>query len=1055
VEEMELEEEAIMKDAAEEGIMEVEENITVLVEEVKIIMNIAPCFLSRILLGRGGGDFHSGGGGGRGRGGGGGEGRGGGRGFSGGGQRGGCGRNRHMGEIQSVVAALKGPGMTDHDILSVINPPASDRDRSIDDPRMPSLEEWRMRAPIGTALTSNPQHVVRANHFKVDFSNVPACIYHYHIHFYPIRKGKVMDKDVGSTADSRILVGLVNQLRKNHPDWETLSSRPLGYAYDGRSSLFTSENLNCGKSSGDVILDESVGVVDNNGKRYLFFSFIYHCRFLCLVIPFRCLLFVLVVYCVGEESTKKVFQVKLTQSGFINLQAPNWTSLSLSDIRALDASLFAFARCLQQNDNPEWFVTASALFGVVSGGSLHMGPYVVRRGIHASFKSCLAGTVLVADMSVNIFLTGGSVIDIMKSAVNCHRTEDLYRLLEWQVQNTNKIIKGLKVKLTHLGHNKRATKLGPAADSEASKFPYEEEKSGNKVKRMVTVAQYYEIKRKTDSVYPILEFPRLPTINVGNDKYPVLIPAELIFVPHGQLAKQSNITPEMTSAMIKEAAVLPDKRMRTICNGEEDSQGRSVLQVVKEDQTAQAFGTSNIDLTPMSVPAVILPPPKLQYRESTVDPKLDGCWSHDHQLFASVPPKPTSLGGKSGYVYGILVVNSRVPQDRGQIEHFCTGLAIEAQGCGLSLIYSGQLFVCNDSIDAIKIEMEKFSKLQVRIVLVVLNGDVRSEVKIVADPMCLPTQCIRSKTIGRPSKQIMLNLCLKINVKMGGVNHTVARVSSAPSTIHPLSWIFDKPTMVVGIDVSHPEKGSGRPSMAAVVASMDRNLSQYATRLLTQAPGEMVLGLTDAMVSLFTTFRGKNGNHMPKHVVVYRDGVSEGQFGHVLDEELRQIKEAIELMSYPEDFVKIAIVVCQKRHKTRIVYEEKGSNGLLPTFINPCPGLVVDSRGGNDTIVSANYNEFYLNSHVAIQGTAKSCKYSLIYDQIGMRLSDLELLTYWSTYLYVRCNRSVSYATPAYYAHWASKRCKDLVAAGASGDLLHEISETWSRVGIPTSMFFL
>jgi eukaryotic translation initiation factor 2C len=747
--------------------------------------------------------------------------------------------------------------------------------------------------------------------------------------------------------------------------------------------------------------------------------------------------------------------VSLTQVGFFNpavIGSPEWKSLHPSAVRALDASLFSFARFLQQNDQPDWFVTASAVSSAIADRNPVMGPYVIRRGIHASFKSCLAGTVLVADMSVNIFLSGGAIIDILKSATNIRNTEDLSRLNEWQVKDINKIIKGIKVKLIHLGHSKKVLKLGPCADSKDSEFPYEDEKGGKKITKKVTVAEYYEIKRKTDPAsYPRLRFPHLPTINVGIEKHPVLIPVELVFVSHGQLAKQSNVAPAMTSMMIKEAAVLPDKRMKTICNGEEDNQGKSVLQVIKEDETAQAFGTSNIDLTPMSVTAHVLPPPKLQYLRSTVDPKLDGSWSNERQLFSSLPLNPTSKDGKSGYVYGVLVINARGQQDLAQINTFCSDLSAEARGCGLTLLPSGQVYVCNDRVDSVRTEMEKFAKLQVKIVLVFLNGETRSEVKLVADSMGLPTQCIRSKTVDRASKQIYLNLCLKINVKMGGVNHTVARVSSRA---HPLSWIFDKPTMVIGIDVSHPEKGSGRPSMAAVVASMDTNLSQFATRLLIQPPGEMVLDLCDAMVALFTTFKQKNGNHMPEQVILFRDGVSEGQFPHVLDKELPQIKEAIALMGYKEDFVNISVIVCQKRHKSRVVYEGKNSNGE-PTFINPCPGLLVDARGGNKTIVSATYNEFYVNSHVAIQGTAKPCKYSLIYDEIGFRLSELELLTYWSTYLYIRCNRSVSYATPAYYAHWASKRCKDLVAVGASGDVLREISEKWSRIGIPTSMFFL
>ncbi len=120
--------------------------------------------------------------------------------------------------------------------------------------------------------------------------------------------------------------------------------------------------------------------------------------------------------------------------------------------------------------------------------------------------------------------------------------------------------------------------------------------------------------------------------------------------------------------------------------------------------------------------------------------------------------------------------------------------------------------------------------------------------------------------------------------------------------------------------------------------------------------------------------------------------------------------------------MKIAIVVCQKRHHTRIVYQPAnptpGHTGG-PEYLNPCVGLVVDSarseatNGGKlGSICSPGINEFYLNSHTAVLGTSKPCKYSLIYDDIGVKMAELELLTYWMTHLYCRCTRAVSYATP-------------------------------------------
>jgi len=43
----------------------------------------------------------------------------------------------------------------------------------------------------------------------------------------------------------------------------------------------------------------------------------------------------------------------------------------------------------------------------------------------------------------------------------------------------------------------------------------------------------------------------------------------------------------------------------------------------------------------------------------------------------------------------------------------------------------------------------------------------------------------------------------------------------------------------------------------------------------------MITTLRDAMVSHLNRFKSLNANHMPKTIIVYRDGVSEGQFDQV------------------------------------------------------------------------------------------------------------------------------------------------------------------------------
>lgn len=64
-----------------------------------------------------------------------------------------------------------------------------------------------------------------------------------------------------------------------------------------------------------------------------------------------------------------------------------------------------------------------------------------------------------------------------------------------------------------------------------------------------------------------------------------------------------------------------------------------------------------------------------------------------------------------------------------------------------------------------------------------------------------------------------------------------------------MSWLMRAPTLLVGIDVTHPGPGSakGTPSIAAVVASCDSSYAQYPASLEIQESRKEVL------LSEFTT----------------------------------------------------------------------------------------------------------------------------------------------------------------------------------------------------------
>jgi eukaryotic translation initiation factor 2C len=239
----------------------------------------------------------------------------------------------------------------------------------------------------------------------------------------------------------------------------------------------------------------------------------------------------------------------------------------------------------------------------------------------------------------------------------------------------------------------------------------------------------------------------------------------------------------------------------------------------------------------------------------------------------------------------------------------------------------------------------------------------------------LPSQCMLMKHIRRPSKQYCANLALKINVKLGGVNSSLGR---------QLAFITDKPTIVFGADVTHPGIGeAGKPSIAAVVASMDIKMSRYATAVRVQAPRkEIIDDLKDMAKSLIEQFRD-SARVLPYRILFYRDGLFEGQFAQVLQFELSALRAACREID-PNYTPTITFVLVQKRHHTRLFVaqpQDADLSGNIPA------GTVVDTA-----ICHPGQFDFFLCSHGGIQGTSRPTHYHVVYDDHQFKPDEFQSL---------------------------------------------------------------
>lgn len=110
----------------------------------------------------------------------------------------------------------------------------------------------------------------------------------------------------------------------------------------------------------------------------------------------------------------------------------------------------------------------------------------------------------------------------------------------------------------------------------------------------------------------------------------------------------------------------------------------------------------------------------------------------------------------------------------------------------------------------------------------------------------------------------------KVNVKLGGINHILAPEGS------PLDFLTSSPTMLVGIDVSHPAPKSvaKAPSVVGIVASQDKNFTQWLGTTITQEGRvEMVTRVGELMGERVSQF-GKKYGQGPHNIIIYRDGKS-------------------------------------------------------------------------------------------------------------------------------------------------------------------------------------
>ncbi|KAF7547263.1 hypothetical protein G7046_g9055 [Stylonectria norvegica] len=515
--------------------------------------------------------------------------------------------------------------------------------------------------------------------------------------------------------------------------------------------------------------------------------------------------------------------------------------------------------------------------------------------------------------------------------------------------------------------------------------------------KQISVQEYYRQKYNVT-----LQFAGLPLINAGRAGF---IPMEFAFIEPMQ-RYPFKLTPDQTADMIKIAVTRPPVRRKAI-------EDKFAQLDTANDPYLKEYGVS-FETRFAQTEARILPAPSVKFAaKGTAEPKFAGRWDLRGKKFWMQNRAPLQA-------WGFLCVERGAPLPA--LKQFADTFKATFMGHGGKVLQEPVVLDTPGNIRMNAAQVIQWGHEQVKrvhgytqllfVVVSAKNSGNYERIKKSADcRFGILTQVVVLSHVMKNNGQYHSNVCMKVNAKMGGATSCTPQLWKTP-TYFPEA----RPTMIIGVDVSHAAPGGTVPSTAAMTMSIDRDATRYAALVETNGYRTEIL-TTKNVRSMFgqlaALWRPDHKNAMPAHILYFRDGVGEGQFQYVLNSEVAAIKTFLSEKAPGKPLPKFTVIVATKRHHIRFFPQRGDKNG------NPLPGTLVEKE-----VTHPFMYDFYLCSHVAIQGTARPVHYHVILDEQKLPVNELQRMIYQQSYSYARSTTPVSLHPAVYYAHLASNRAR-------------------------------
>ncbi|XP_029174290.1 piwi-like protein Siwi [Nylanderia fulva] len=491
----------------------------------------------------------------------------------------------------------------------------------------------------------------------------------------------------------------------------------------------------------------------------------------------------------------------------------------------------------------------------------------------------------------------------------------------------------------------------------------------------ITYQSYYKDKYKitiTDATQPMLVTRSKPKArNAGQGDLVYLVP---------ELCRATGLTDNMRENVYLMRELATHTRVTAAARVEKLLRFNNTLRQVEKVTEELNSWNLRLENNLLDVPARILPGEKLVFGRNSRIPCFNGDWTRPMQQAHMYQPRELRNW--------VLIINQR---DQRSLQPFLSNLSTVSCGISFNIMPPRVHQIYDDKSSRYAETLEDIlSKNSPDLILCVVSNNRSDRYAAIKKKCCVdrpvPSQVILQKNLcGKNALTIATKVAIQMNCKLGG----------AP-------WHIEnsiKGLMTIGFDICHDSNTKGR-NFLAMVATVDQTLTRYFSTITLYHSSEELIEQLCAHVSKAVQAYRMHNKALPMHLVIYRDGVSDGQIPYVYENEVPSLKKKLEELYYGPNF-KLVFVIVSKRINIRLFNNRN----------NPSIGTIVD-----DVITSPFKYDFFLVSQNIRQGTVSPTSYNIIFDNSGLGPDKIQTLTYKLTHMYYNCSSTVRVPAPCHYA---------------------------------------